>query len=398
MKLVEQHIIKKNNSNYNELDNLCFLSKNLYNSTLYSIRQHYFNTKKYLNVYENINNFTRNKQQDYVKLPAKVSQQIMLIADKNFKSFFKLLKNKQNGSYKEKVNIPKYINKNGRFILLYDKQCISSKELKKGFVKLTKLNLKIKTNKKDICQVRIIPKNNYFVFEIVYNIKEKDLIKDNNRYCSIDLGINNLATITSNIIKPLIINGKPLKSINQYYNKKSALLKSKLKINHNRYESNRTRSLNKLRNNKIKDYLHKASRYIVNYLAFNNISALIIGKNDGWKQKTNIGVVNNQNFVNIPFNMLINMLTYKCKLEGIKVIMTSEAYTSKCSFIDNEPINKHETYKGKRVKRGLFRTSNNKLINADVNGSLNIMRKVVPNALIRYEIEVCSTPLVLTIK
>jgi len=398
MKLVEQHIIKKHNEHYKELDNLCFLSKNLYNSTLYNIRQYYFNNKTYLNVYENINNFTKNKQQDYIKLPAKVSQQIMFLVDKNFKSFFSLLKKKQNGLYKEKINIPKYLNKNSRFILIYTNQCISSKELKKGIIKLSGTNLKIKTDKKNICQVRIVHKNNYIVIEIIYNIKEKSLKKDNNRYCSIDLGVNNLTTMTSNVIKPIIINGRPLKSINQYYNKKYSILKSDLKIKHNKYESNRIKSLIRTRNNKVKDYMHKTSRYIVNQLAFNNINTLIIGKNDGWKQETNMNRVNNQNFVNIPFNLLINILKYKCRLSGIEVIMVNESYTSKCSFIDNEPIKKHTEYKGARIKRGLFKSAKGELINADVNGSLNIMRKVIPNALDRYGIEVYSAPIVLTIK
>ena len=227
---------------------------------------------------------------------------------------------------------------------------------------------------------------------MVYEIPDVKAKKDNKRYCSIDLGLNNLATIGSNVIKPFIINGNPLKSINQYFNKKRSFLQSKL--NKGEYTNENLERLYLKRNNKIKDYLHKASRYIINQLVSNNINTLVIGHNKNWKQEINIGKRNNQNFVNIPFNNLIHMLTYKAQLEGIQVIETEESYTSKCSFLDNEEICKHEEYLGKRIKRGLFKAFNGKLINADLNGALNILRKVVGE--FQYPIEVCSTPLKLT--
>ncbi len=398
MKLVEQHIIKKNNIYYNELETACGLSKNLYNSALYAVRQHYFNTKKYLNVYENMNNFTKNKQDDYIKLPTKVSQQTMMLVDKNFKSFFGALKSKRNGTNDRKIKIPHYLDKNSKYVLIYTNQAISGKELKKGIIKLSKLNIKLKTNKTNIKQVRIIPKNNHYVIEIIYEVKEQTLMLNNDRYCSIDLGINNLATIGSNVIAPLIINGKPLKSINQYFNKQNAKLKSNIILKTNKKSSNKIKSLNQKRNNKIKDYLHKSSRLVINHLVNNSINTLVIGKNKEWKQEINIGKTNNQNFVQIPHSIFINMLKYKANLLGINVLIKEESYTSKCSFLDNEPIKKHETYLGKRIKRGLFKDSKGKLINADLNGALNILRKAVPNALNGYGIEVCSTPLVLTIK
>ena len=208
------------------------------------------------------------------------------------------------------------------------------------------------------------------------------------------IGVNNLCAIGSNVLKPIIINGKPLKSINQYYNKKLAKLKSELK--NEKKTSKRIKSLTNKRNNKVNDYLHKSSRLIVNYLVSNNINTLVIGKNKEWKQNAKIGKRNNQNFIQIPHTRFIEMLEYKCKLEGITVIVTEESYTSKCSFMDNEPIKKHTNYVGKRVKRGLFKSSKGILINADLNGSLNILKKVVGE--FQYPIEVCSTPLVLTIK
>lgn len=140
------------------------------------------------------------------------------------------------------------------------------------------------------------------------------------------------------------------------------------------------RKLTLKRNNKVKDYLHKASKAVVNHLASNRINTLIVGKNDGWKQDTNLGRRNNQNFVQIPFNVFISMLSYKCKLKGISLILQEESYTSKCSFFDGEEICKHDVYMGRRIHRGLFKTANGECVNADVNGSLNILRKCKPTA------------------
>ena len=387
MRLTESIQITKENKLYNELDRFCFLSKNLYNSSLYAIRQYFFNTKKYKN-YNSLNkDFIQSHQIDYYALPTKVSQQTMKMVDQNFKSFFGLLKLKS-----KKAKIPKYLKKQGRYEIIFTIQSISQKELKKGFLKLSGINQKIKIRDTitNIQQVRIIPKEtfNCYNIEIVYKVSEKQLKNDNKKYASIDLGINNIATVAFNCKKPFIINGKPLKSINQYYNKKRSKLTN--------IKTRKAKLLNRKRDNKIKDYLHKASRYITNHLVYNNINTLIIGKNDGWKQEVNIGKKNNQNFVSIPFEKFIFMLQYKCNLEGINVIIREESYTSKCSFIDNEEIKKHETYLGRRIKRGLFKTAFGKIINADLNGSLNIMKKVVGE--FQYPIEACSTPVMVTLQ
>ena len=386
MRITEIIQITRQNKLYNELDRFCFLSKNLYNSSLYAIRQYFFNTKKYKN-YNSLNkDFIQTHQIDYYALPTKVSQQTMKMVDQNFKSFFGLLKLKS-----KKAKIPKYLKKQGRYEIIFTIQPISQKELKKGFLKLSGINQKIKIRDTitNIQQVRIIPKEtfNCYNIEIVYKVSEKQLKKDNKKYASIDLGINNMATVAFNFQKPFIINGKPLKSINQYYNKKRSKLTN--------IKTRKAKLLNRKRDNKIKDYLHKASRYITNHLVYNGVNTLIIGKNNGWKQEVNIGKKNNQNFVSIPFEKFIFMLQYKCNLEGIKVIITEESYTSKCSFIDNEKIKKHETYLGRRIKRGLFKTAFGKIINADLNGSLNIMKKVVGE--FQYPIEVCSTPVMVTL-
>lgn len=376
---------------FKECNDLCFKSKNLYNRALYEIRQSFIKDKKYLN-YNKIDKLCKEKDfEEYKILPRKVSQQTLKLLDQNWKSFFALLKTEKVDN--KKVKLPKYLDKvKGKFIVVYTDQAISKTELKQGIIKLSQTNMRIKTNKKNIKQVRVIPKYGYFVLEVIYELKEKLLKNDNKRYCSIDLGLNNLATIGSNVIKPFIINGKPLKSINQYFNKKVAEEKSLLPKGV--FTNENLERLYFKRDNKIKDYLHKASRYIINHLVSNNINTLVIGHNKNWKQEINIGKVNNQNFVSIPFNKLIQMLTYKSRLEGINVIETEESYTSKCSFLDNEEICKHEEYLGKRIKRGLFKASNGKLINADLNGALNILRKVVGE--FQYPIEVCSTPLKLT--
>lgn len=393
MILSERHIIK-NSELFNELDNMCFLSKNLYNKGLYIVRQHFFNTEKYLNYNALENILKKSKDVDYYALPTKVSQQILMVLDNNFKSFFKLLEKKKKCLYKEKVKIPKYLDKDSRNLLIFTSQAISKKFIKNGIIKLSNVKSTIKTKVKTIKQVRIIHKGNHVVVEVLYEKQSKDIVT-NNRYAAIDLGLNNLATISSNVTKPFIVNGKPLKSINQYYNKTKSNLQSKLK--NNEKSNKRISSLNLKRNNKINDYLHKSSTFIVNYLVSNNISTLIVGHNKEWKQNIKIGKKNNQNFVSIPHSRFKELLKYKCELEGIKYIETEESYTSKCSFLDNEEICKHTSYKGKRVKRGLFKSNDGTIINADVNGSLNILKKVVGN--FDYDpIEVCSTPSVYTVK
>lgn len=395
MLLTERHIIKRSNLLYAELDKMCFLSKNLYNQALYRIRQHYFNTKEYLNYYSNCKQLTKEKQADYIALPAKVAQWVVKQVDQNFRSFFASLKSKK---VSHKVSIPKYLEKNSRYMLTFTSQAISRKELKIGYLKFSGCSGRIKLVHTDVRQVRVIPKGNYFIIDVIYN-KDEKLFVDTEKYVGIDIGLNNLAAVGGNSIKPFLINGRPLKSINQYYNKKAAKLKSRRdKCKNKNVNSNKLRKLSLKRSNKIKDYLHKASRKLVNHLVSNNVSKVVIGHNKNWKQDINLGKVNNQKFVQIPFNMFIQMIAYKARLEGIEVIIREESYTSKCSFLDNEEICMHETYKGKRIKRGLFRSYDGRLINADLNGALNILRKEITNVFNEYGIEACSTPIDLSIK
>ena len=389
MILTERHIIKKTNPLYSELDNLCFLSKNLYNSALYAIRQYYFENKKYLSWVNINNNFVKDKQVDYYALPCKVSQQTLKMVDQNMKSFFNAIKAK-----KSKAKLPKYLDKvKGRFVVTYTNQAIGKKALQNGYVELSKTNIKIKTKVKDVKQVRIVPQNNFIVVEVLYEVRPKPHGNSKEMYCGIDFGLNNLMTCSFQNDSPLIINGKPLKSINWYYNKEKSRLQSLL--DGRKKTSKRIQNITLKRNNRINDYLHKTTKIFVNYLVSKEINNVVIGYNKEWKQGINIGRVNNQNFVGIPYYKLLNMLTYKCELEGISVIVTEESYTSKCSFLDDEDICKHEEYYGKRIKRGLYKASDGRLINADVNGALNILKKVIGK--FEYDsIKVCSTPLVVT--
>ena len=384
MYLVERHLIKTNK----ELDEVCFKSKNLYNRALYLVRQHYFNTKEYLDYFKLSKILIESKDVDYYSMNTRVSNETLRLLDRNFKSFFSLLKMKKKGSYDKPVKIPKYLDKDGRFIATFNKEAVSKISIRKGFIKLSSLSLELPTNvtESNLVEVRVLPRNNHHIVEVVYKVEDIENKIDNNRYASVDLGLNNLMTVSSNVTKPFIINGKPLKSINQYWNKELARLKSQLKGN--KKTSKRIQSITNKRNNKVLDYLHKSSRKLVNFLVSNNISTIVVGYNKEWKENINLGKRNNQAFVNIPFYTLIKQLEYKCKLEGINFILTEESYTSKCSFLDNEEICKHEKYLGERIKRGLFKSKEGKLINADLNGSLNILKKVVG----KFEYSIEGTP------
>ena len=388
MILSERHIIKKTNPLYSELDTLCFLSKNLYNSALYTVRQYYFENKKYLSWVNINNNFVKDKQIDYYALPCKVSQQTLKMVDQNMKSFFTAIKAK-----KSKAKLPKYLDKaKGRFLVTYTNQAIGKKALQNGYVELSKTNIKIKTQVKNVKQVRIVPQNNFIVVEVLYEVRPKPHDKSKEMYCGIDFGLNNLLTCVFQDDRPIIFNGKPLKSVNWRYNKYKSYLQSKLP--NGRKTSKMIGNITLKRNNRVSDYLHKITSMFINYAVSKGISNVVVGYNKEWKQGINIGRINNQNFVCIPYYKLLNMLTYKCEMNGISLTVTEESYTSKCSFLDCESLHKHESYCGRRIHRGLFKSSSGKLINADVNGALNILRKVIGNYV--YDpIKVCSTPLVL---
>jgi len=262
----------------------------------------------------------------------------------------------------------------------FNNQAFSKKALKQGLICPSGLSVFIKTKLTQIQEVRIIPKNNVYIIEAVYE-QEEATLTSNNRIAGIDIGLNNLATVSSNCqdFKPFIVCGKAIKSCNQFYNKAKASLQSRLPKNQR--TSRKIEALTLHRNNKVDYYLHTASRFIVNQLITQNITHLIIGKNENWKQSINLGSKTNQNFTNIPHAKFIQQIEYKAKLALFMVQINEESYTSKCSFLDFEPIRKHEQYLGKRIKRGLFRSKSGKIYSADLNGSLNILRKVVGDSI-----------------
>ena len=381
--LVERHYIKPTHEFYQECDQLSFKAKNLYNATNYIIRQEFIFNKLYTGCFDTQK--IVQTEDVYKELPAKVSQQTLRLLDRNWKSFFKSIKEyiKHPDKYTGKPSLPRYKDKlKGRSSVIYDKQAIGKRELRKGYVKLSGTNIRIKTSKSNIKQARIIPRNNEYIIEIVYEQEVSDLHLNKNNFISLDIGLDNLAAITSNKsgFVPVLINGRVLKSFNQFYNKKKAILQSYVG---ERGTSNRIRRLTNKRNKKIDDYLHKASSHIIDICMFHDIGTIVIGKNKQWKTEINIGARNNQNFVNIPHARFIDMITYKAELVGIEVKLTEESYTSKCSFIDDEALCKQDKYAGRRVKRGLFKSAEGIKLNADVNGSYNIARKAIPNFSVR---------------
>ena len=394
MQLVEQHIVNLNSPFYKECDSLCFKTKNLYNSCLYVVRQAYIKDK--VNLLYDLHNIMKNTEQ-YRDLPAKVSSTVLLMVQKNFKSFFKANAEfyKNPSKFKGKPRLPGYLDKiDGRFSTSYTNQAISKKIFQKSKkIKLSKTEIEFNTKIEkfeDINCIRITPRNGFYVIEVVYTVNDVDKLEDNKRYAGIDLGVNNLAMITSNVkeIKPYGINGKPLKSMNQFYNKRKSEIQSVLEKRNGKKKSKRLQKLELKRKNKIDNYLHKASKLIVNKLKEDKINTIVIGKNDNWKQETDIGKKNNQNFVDIPHSRFIDMISYKCEREGINVIIQEESYTSKASFINLDFIptykkgdSSEHIFSGYRKSRGIYKIKeSNLIINADVNGSYNTLRKAIPEA------------------
>jgi len=372
---------------YSLLKKMCWHSARLYNFGLYSVRQSFFETKTFLPYPQNYHYCKTNE--NYQILPSVIGQQTLKVVDRSFKSFFGLLKAKKKGKYQSIISIPRYLSKNGYFQLIIPKNGFQIKEdkihigisrqLKKETgLKNIVLDFLTQIEKETVQEIRIIPqqKATFFKMEVVYEVKEQDLNLNQNNILSIDIGLSNLATcydVYNN--RAFIMDGKKLKSINYYWNKKNSRLQSiKDKQNIKSYTKKQF-VLKRKRNNRIKDVIRKTAKHILDYCIQNNIGTIVVGHNKGWKQETNMGKRNNQNFVQIPFGYLMSMLESKCQEYGLRYIETQESHTSKCSAIDNEEIKHHDKYVGKRVKRGLFRSKDGVLINADENGAINIARK-----------------------
>ncbi|KKN07754.1 hypothetical protein LCGC14_1063790 [marine sediment metagenome] len=365
-----------------QLSKLCHLAKNLYNLANWYVRQDFFKLNNFLNYY-NLDYILKDKPA-YRKLPSQTSQQILKLVNRNWRSYFRALKEYKSNpkKFKNKPRIPHYKKKNGEFIIIFtNQQC----RIKEGYLRFPKrVNLELlKTRiKEKLKEVRIIPLGVKYKIELIYEKEEQDLKLDKKHILSIDLGLNNLITaVNNNGCKPFIIKGGMIKSINQYYNKLLAYYRSIENKKSNFQDTKRIQKLHLKRNNKINTIFHRISRLLIDYCIKNNLGTIIMGYNEGWKQNINIGKKNNQKFVQIPFLKLINQVKYKSELIGITVITINENHTSKCSFLDNEEIRHHKKYIGKRISRGLFRASNGTLINADVNAGYNIMKKAFPNSV-----------------
>ena len=395
MRLVDRHIINRTHNFWRVCDELAFKSKNLYNLANYYCRQHFFKCSKSLDLTKL---YHATKDSDaYRALPTKVSKQIIKCLIATWRGYFQAIKewSKRPEKFLGKPKIPKYKDKTkGRNVVIYSKESVYRASLKNGICHLSMSDIKIPVVVDTVVEVRIVPATGCYIIEVVYE-KTSQPRMESTYVAGIDLGIDRLVALATNKpgVKPMLVNGKPLKSVNQLYNKRKAKYQSHLKGN--RKTSRKIEALSYHRNRFVENYLHNTSKLVVNYLVKSNIGTVVIGKNDNWKQGANIGKKNNQNFTQIPHYKLIQQITYKCELAGIKVMETEESYTSKTSALDLELPRRHENYVGKRVKRGLFRSGTGKVINADINGSLQIIRKKFPGAFTAEGIVSCAVQPVL---
>lgn len=392
MKSWKQNLKHLTSNQYMLIREMCRLSKNVYNESLYNIRQHYFSEGSYLR-YES--NYPLMKvSENYRRLGASVAQQSMRFADYSFKSFFGLLKLSKSGKYESwRIKLPKYLPKDSLYKLSFAQAQISdgkfrvpvSYELRKQFPEKVLIQIPTYIRDKKIHQIHIIPKHGGHYFEVVYMFDDVEPEKaelDSSKALGIDLGINNFATCTTNDGKSFIIDGKKLKSYNQWYNKQLSRLSSIKDHQKIKGCTNLQYLITRKRNNRVQNYIYCAAKKIVSYCKENKIGNIVVGYNNGFQENLNLGRINNQKFVMIPFGRFRSRLEYLCNLYGIRFIQQEESYTSKASFFDNDEIPKwnplnpeKRNFSGKRIKRGLYQTSKGKLINADVNGALNILRK-----------------------
>jgi putative transposase len=384
MQLVEQHLIRRGDALWMAIDAASLAAKNIYNAANYRLRQEYIFKHRYIPFAELDKSF---KQADLLpdqQLPSKVVQQVLRQLDQDWRSFFaaQVEWEAKPEKFTGRPRLPKYKHKTeGRNLLIYTEKAYFVRELRKGVIWLSGLGAVAQTKQRQIAQVRIVPHKTHFSVEVIYRRAiepakglRSDLVAGG------DLGVDVLLALTSNKpgFRPLLVSGRPLKFINQGYNQHRAVLQSRLPKG--QYTSRQLQTLTDNRNWRIKTELHRCSRLVINQLVQEGIGTLVIGKNDAWKQAVAMGTRNNQNFVAIPHAQFIDMLTYKAQLVGIRVIVTNESHTSKCSFLDLEPVCHHALFAGQRLKRWLFRAANGRTIHADVNAAYNILRKVIPNA------------------
>lgn len=379
---VEKHDIKRSHRIYKVVDDLCYKSKNLYNYANYIVRQEYIKNENYINYYDMKKELKTHEP--FISLGSQAAQQTLSILDTAWKSFFAAIKDydKNKHKYLGRPNLPNYKNKEGRQVVILSNiqfkridGCIKfSWKPFRGFKVPTKITDKL-------MQIRFVPKGNHYTMEIVYETEVPiPIVHQIRRIAAIDLGVNNFATVSNNTgNQPFIINGKIIKSINQYYNKKKARMQTDLLKNNGMKWSRKLQQLSSKRANKVDYYMHNSSKYIIEWCIDHQIDTLIIGRNKKWKQKMNMGKHNNQVFSSIPFYKFVFQLKYKCENAGIVFIETDESYTSGTSFLDRESPIKDNYNKSRRIRRGLFRSNTGVRINADLNGAYQIMKKVFPD-------------------
>jgi putative transposase len=387
MQLVEQHVIKRADPRFAPIDAAAFKAKNLYNAANYLVRHAFIFEQRYIGYAEL---FHLLKHHDaYTALPRKVSNDILRQLDKNWRAFFAGCRayREDPSKFVGRPKLPKYKHKTkGRFLLIYDIQAISRRALSRGRLRPSGLDIEVQTAHCRVKQARIVPRIGFYVIEIVYEQHETAPSGNPALSAAVDIGVDNLAAITSNKqgFMPRLVNGRPIKSTNQFYNRRRAELQAALghegtTARMERFTAKRTRRIN--------HYLHTASKAIIALLVEEGIGTLVVGKNPGWKQEAQLGRVNNQHFAGLPHARFIAMLEYKAKLAGIRFVLQEESYTSRASFLDGDPIPTYDpkqegqyAFSGKRVKRGLYRAKDGRTLNADVNGSYNILRKALPTA------------------
>lgn len=389
MMLTEIHQVNKGNPLYDVFDDLCFKAKNLYNAALYTFRQSFFDDNaKTLGWMEISTMFSKSKQADYASLQSKVANNVIKMMGANISSFWELLKLKRKGEYDRKVRLPKYLHKTeGRFVLDFRSGTISKKRGERGEAILCprSYNIKVPTKVKGkINCVRVVPCRNYYKIEVIYEVSDRQM-KEKGCIAGIDPGGENLLAIafSDKEKRPAIISGKKIRSINCYFNK--AIGEAQSELRPKTYKSSWLDRLWTKRENKLSYEMHVISKFVADFLDESGCSKVVIGDNKNQKHEIKLGRKNNRKFVQIPHQKLFQMIEYKCRKKGIEVIFREESYTSKASFIDNDFIpefspenqGKHK-FSGKRVKRGIYRTSAGKKINADVNGAYNIMAKHFP--------------------
>jgi putative transposase len=387
MRLVERHVIKRADPRFQAIDGAAFASKHLYNKALYVTRQAFFQDGSfptYPTLYHQMKG-----EAEYTALPRKVAQWVLKQVCAAWDSYEAGLAawEANPATFLERPRLPHYKHKQqGRSMLVYTVQALSVPALRNHMICPSGLNITVQTKQQNVQQVRIIPRtrSGFYVVEVIYEREPLPAAVNPSLYAGVDIGLNNLALLTSNKVGfvPRLANGRPVKSINQFYNKRRAELQQWLgQVG----TSQRLERITTRRTRRIDHYLHTASHRIIKLLVAEGIGTLCIGKNPLWKQEVTMGKRANQNFVQVPHARFIDMLAYKAELVGIQVQITEESYTSKASFLDADllPVYGAEdilAFSGRRVKRGLYRANDGRHINADANGAYNIIRKVAPDA------------------